>query len=44
MFLSFDNPACKQKPCQWTDCHGLGKDGTTAARAAADAWLKEVGK
>jgi len=31
------------KPWQWLDAFVVGKEATTAARAAAEAWLKELG-
>ena len=40
---SFVNPAYQSKPDQWKLCFRAGKDGTTAARTAAQAWLKELG-
>jgi len=42
MFFSFDNPAYNKKPWQWRDCYDAGQDATAAARAAAQAWLKEL--
>jgi hypothetical protein len=35
--------AHKAKPWQWLDAFVVGKEATTAARAAAGAWLKELG-
>jgi hypothetical protein len=34
----------RTKPWQWLEAYLVGKDATTAARAAATAWLKEMGK
>ena len=31
------------KPWQWLDAFVVGKEATTAGRAAAEAWLKEIG-
>jgi hypothetical protein len=41
--MVFENPAYEQKPGQWKTCYRAGKEATTAARAAAQAWLKELG-
>jgi hypothetical protein len=41
--MVFENPAYEQKPGQWKTCYRAGKDATTAARAAVQAWLKELG-
>jgi len=35
--------AHKAKPWQWLDAFVVGKEATTAARAAAEAWLTEIG-
>jgi hypothetical protein len=40
---TFVNPAYEQKPDQWKLCFRAGKDATTAARTAVQAWLKELG-
>jgi hypothetical protein len=39
----FQNPAYESKPDQWKMCYRAGKDATTAARAAVQTWLKELG-
>lgn len=41
--MVFQNPAYEQKSGQWKMCYRAGKDATTAARAAVQAWLKELG-
>lgn len=41
--MVFENPAYEQKPGQWKMCYRAGKEATTAARAAVQAWLKELG-
>jgi hypothetical protein len=41
--MVFENPAYEQKPGQWKMCFRAGQEATTAARAAAQAWLKELG-
>ena len=41
--MAFENPAYEQKPAQWKMCYRAGKEATTAARAAVQAWLKELG-
>jgi outer membrane PBP1 activator LpoA protein len=41
--LIFENADYEQKPAQWKMCYRAGKEATTAARAAAQAWLKELG-
>lgn len=41
--MIFENPAYEQKPGQWKLCYRAGKEATTAARAAVQAWLKELG-
>jgi hypothetical protein len=41
--MVFDNTAYEQKPGQWKMCYRAGKEATTTARAAAQAWLKELG-
>jgi len=35
--------AYRVKPWQWLDAFVVGNEATTAARAAAEAWLKELG-
>lgn len=39
----FADEALRQKPWMWVECVLAGKDAVTAARAAAQAWLKELG-
>jgi hypothetical protein len=41
--MVFENAAYEQKPSQWKMCYRAGKEATGAARAAAQAWLKELG-
>jgi hypothetical protein len=41
--LIFENADYEQKPAQWKMCYRAGKEATTAARGAAQAWLKELG-
>jgi hypothetical protein len=41
--MVFENDAYEQKPAPWKMCYRAGKDATTAARAAVQAWLKELG-
>jgi hypothetical protein len=41
--MVFENPAYEQKPGQWKLCYRAGKEATGAARAAVQAWLKELG-
>ena len=41
--MVFENAAYEQKPGQWKMCYRAGRDATTAARAAVQAWLKELG-
>jgi hypothetical protein len=41
--MAFENPAYEQKPGQWKMCYRAGREATTAARAAVQAWLKELG-
>jgi hypothetical protein len=36
------SPTCEGKPWQWLDAFVVGKEATTAARAAAAAWLNEI--
>ena len=40
---AFENAAYEQKPSQWKMCFRAGKEATGAARATAQAWLKELG-
>jgi hypothetical protein len=40
---TFANPAYQSKASQWKMCYRAGKEATDAARAAAQAWLKELG-
>jgi hypothetical protein len=40
---TFANPAYQAKPSQWKMCYRAGREATAAARAAAEAWLKELG-
>ena len=40
--MVFENPAYEQKPGQWKMCYRAGKEATTAARAAVQAWLEEL--
>jgi flagellar biosynthesis GTPase FlhF len=39
----FENPAYEAKPAQWKMCFRAGREATTAARAAVQAWLAELG-
>jgi antitoxin component of RelBE/YafQ-DinJ toxin-antitoxin module len=41
--MVFENPAYEAKSSQWKMCFRAGKEATAAARAAAQAWLKELG-
>jgi hypothetical protein len=41
--MLFENSAYQNKPEQWKLCFRAGKEATAAARAAAQAWLKELG-
>lgn len=41
--MVFEDPAYEQKPGQWKMCFRAGKEASAAARAAAEAWLKELG-
>jgi hypothetical protein len=41
--MIFENPTYEQKPGQWKMCFRAGKEATAAARAAAQAWLTELG-
>jgi hypothetical protein len=40
---TFENPAYQAKSSQWKMCFRAGKEATTAARAAVQAWLTELG-
>jgi hypothetical protein len=40
---TFENPAYQSKSSQWKICYRAGKEATGAARAAAGAWLRELG-
>ena len=40
---TFENPAYEAKPSQWKMCFRAGREATTAARAAVQAWLTELG-
>lgn len=40
---AFASPAYEEKPESWKLCFRAGKDATTAARTAVQAWLKELG-
>ena len=39
----FENPAYQAKSAQWKLCFRAGREATTAARAAVQAWLTELG-
>jgi hypothetical protein len=39
----FENPTYQAKPSQWKMCFRAGREATTAARAAIQAWLSELG-
>ena len=41
--MVFENQAYEEKSSQWKMCFRAGKEATTAARAAVQAWLKELG-
>jgi hypothetical protein len=41
--LLFENSTYQNKPEQWKLCFRAGKEATAAARAAVQAWLKELG-
>ena len=41
--MVFENEAYQQKPDRWKLCYRAGKEATAAARAATQAWLKELG-
>jgi hypothetical protein len=40
----FAEPRYEQKPAAWKMCYRAGRESTEAARAAATAWLKELGR
>ncbi len=40
--MVFANPAYEAKPAQWKMCYRAGKEATTAARSAIQAWLQEL--
>ena len=40
----FASPQDESKPAQWKMAYRAGRDATTAARAAASAWLKVLGQ
>ena len=42
--MRFVNPAYESKPSEWKVCYRLGKEPVAAARAAAEAWMKELGR
>ena len=42
--MVFENPAYESKSSQWKMCFRAGREATAAARAAAQAWLKELGE
>ena len=37
------SPKCEGKPWQWLDAFVVGREATAAGRAAAEAWLDELG-
>lgn len=41
--MVFENATYEQKPAQWKMCYRAGKEATSIVRAAAQAWLKELG-
>jgi hypothetical protein len=41
--MVFENQSYEEKPAPWKICYRAGKEATTAARAAVQAWLKELG-
>jgi len=41
---TFVDPAFEGKPDAWKMCFRAGREATSAARAAAQAWLKELGQ
>ena len=42
--MRFVNAAYRQKPWQWQVAYAFGPEALAAARAAAQSWLKELGK
>ena len=40
----FADPQYESKSAEWKMCFRAGREATSAARAAATAWLKELGK
>lgn len=42
--MRFENQAYESKPSEWKLCYRLGKEPVLAARAAAEAWMKELAK
>jgi len=40
----FADPQYEAKPAAWKMCYRAGREAVTSARAAAQAWLKELGK
>lgn len=42
--LGFENEALRKKPWMWVECVLAGKEAVAAARAAALAWLQELGE
>jgi hypothetical protein len=41
---TFADPSLEAKPAGWKMCFRAGREATAAARAAAQAWLKELGQ
>lgn len=41
---TFADPAFESKPDAWKMCFRAGREATAAARAAAQAWLQEIGQ
>lgn len=42
--MRFVNETYESKPSEWKVCYRAGKEPVLAARAAADAWMKELGR
>ena len=42
--IEFISAADRERPWQWQEAVIVGRDATMAARAAAEAWLKELGR
>lgn len=42
--MRFENQTYESKPSEWKLCYRLGKEPVLAARAAAEAWMKELGR